>query len=72
MLYRTRDISGVSGTGVVAYGVQFPNGKVAIAWTCKPAQSVAVWDSLEDAAKVHGHGGATIVTFVDPDPVEAH
>jgi hypothetical protein len=69
VLYRMRDVSGVSGTGVVAYGCQFPDGRVAIRWASKglPASTVT-WDSIADAVAVHGHDGNTIVTYVDPDP----
>lgn len=68
VLYRIKDVTGVSGTGVVAYGVQFPDGKVVIHWAVRslPASTV-VWDSLADAVAVHGHDGNTVVTFVDPD-----
>lgn len=31
-LHRFEDISGVSGTGIVADGVQFPDGVVAMRW----------------------------------------
>lgn len=35
-------------------GVEFSDGRVAIRWLT-PAASVSVWDSLEDAMKIHGH-----------------
>lgn len=33
VLVRHRDVTGVSGTGVVAYGVEFPDGAAAVRWT---------------------------------------
>jgi hypothetical protein len=65
-LYRDRDVSGVSGTGVVADGVQFDDGVVVIRWR-GPQRSTVVWNSLADAIAVHGHGGATRIEFCGPD-----
>lgn len=63
-LYREEDASGVSGTGIVAYGVQFPppNGKCVVGWTTDTA-SVAVYDSIADVQAVHGHEGDTDVIW---------
>lgn len=63
-MLRERDESGVSGTGWIAEGVQFSNGKCALAWMGAVA-SVAVYDSLEALTKIHGHGGATKVVFLE-------
>lgn len=62
-LYRSEDVSGVSGLGVVAYGVQFPDGKVCLRWRGTESSTV-VWDSLEAAMKVHGHDGRTVVQWL--------
>lgn len=62
VLQRDHDVSGVSGTGTVADGVQFPDGSVAIRWRgARP--STVVWASLADALHVHGHSGATRVVW---------
>jgi len=60
-LQRDHDESGVSGTGVVAYGVKWPhpNSKVTLAWVAGAHQSVAVYDSIRDVEAIHGHGGNT-------------
>lgn len=68
-LYRHRDISGVSGTGVVAEGVQFSDGSVALRWRgANP--STAVWPSIESVLRIHGHAGATEVRWIDDASVE--
>jgi hypothetical protein len=65
-LYRYRDPSGVSGTGVVAQVVQFSTGWVAIGWLGEhPA--VGVWPDIETALAVHGHSGATEVRWLEPE-----
>lgn len=66
-LDRKEDVSGVSGTGIVAEGVQFSNGKVVISWLSENT-SIAVYDSLEMAMNVHCHGGKTMVVWVHPEP----
>lgn len=68
-LFRHRDISGVSGTGVVAEGVQFSDGSVALRWPgANP--STAVWPSIESVLRIHGHSGATEVRWLDAPSVE--
>lgn len=66
-LRRGTDESGVSGTGVVAYGVKFPkpNEQVVLGWITKPHQSVATYDSMEAVKHIHGHGGKTQIIPID-------
>jgi hypothetical protein len=46
-LFRHEDESGVSGTGVVAHGVQFQDGAAALRWF-GPTRSTGFYDSIED------------------------
>ncbi|WP_082224516.1 hypothetical protein [Halolamina rubra] len=68
-LVRDEDVSGTSGTGVVANGVLFPepNGRAVLGWDTD-VNSVAVYDSIEELEEIHGHEGRTRVEFVDDDP----
>lgn len=63
-LVRLVDHSGVSGTGVVAHGVQFVSGRVALHWHSN-RPSTGVWDNVDDMLAVHGHGGDTILRWLD-------
>lgn len=63
-LYRWDDISGVSGTGTVAYGIQFPDGHCAVRWNSGHA-STNSYDCIEDIETTHGHRGATEVKWID-------
>lgn len=63
-LIRHEDVSGISGTGVVAYGVQFPDGTLVLRWDTK-VRSTTVYDSLEDLIEITGHGGRTTVELLD-------
>ncbi|MEU5259010.1 hypothetical protein [Amycolatopsis sp. NPDC021455] len=63
-LVRHEDVTGLSGTGVVAEGVQWSNGQVTLCWFGEHS-SVAVWPSLEDAMAIHGHNGATEARFLE-------
>lgn len=67
-LVRDRDVSGVSGTGLVAWGVRFPDGRVATRWHAEIAQT-CTWDSIEHVEAIHGHGGATRVEWLAARPV---
>lgn len=66
-LRRVKDVSGVSGTGKVAEGVEFTDGKIVIRW--KPSSvgvsSTSMWDCLNDMITVHGHGGSTTIEWID-------
>lgn len=69
VLRRDRDITGVSGPGDVADGVQWADGSVVIRWRARP--STAVWDNLDTMLSVHGHDGATRVVWADEDQARA-
>lgn len=63
---RTNDVSGTSGVGIVAEGVQFSDKRVALRWITDDApSSTVVYDSIEDAKAIHGHGGGTEIVWVD-------
>jgi len=61
-LQRDTDVSGVSGTGQVAEGVQFSDGICVIRWY-GVHQSTVVWPSIESVEAIHGHGGATRIVW---------
>lgn len=63
-LHRKHDVSGISGTGVVADGAVFPDGTAVIRWR-GDRQSTVVWPSVEDVEAIHGHGGATEIVWTD-------
>jgi hypothetical protein len=66
---RKQDVSGVSGTGKVCEGIQFSDGKCAVRWLTKTA-STEMWDTVEEAIAVHGHGGATELVWDDGAALE--
>ncbi|MGC4938069.1 hypothetical protein [Kribbella sp. DT2] len=66
-LMRYEDVSGVSGTGPVAEGVQFTDGSVALRWY-GDYPTTTVWDGIDSVIAIHGHAGATEVEWLDPDP----
>ena len=63
-LVRSRDVSGVTGTGVVADGVEWTDSTVTLRWK-GDHPATAVWDSVESILAVHGHEGATVVRWLD-------
>ncbi len=63
-LQRLDDVTGISGTGIVAEGVKFSDGTIAIRWKSEYPSTV-VWQSIEDAIKVHGHDGKTEIIWID-------
>lgn len=63
-LHRDTDISGVSGTGIVAEGVLFQNGQVALAFL-GALHAVEVLENMETVDAIHGHNGATRIVWLD-------
>ena len=61
-LHRVEDGSGISGTGRIAQGVIFDNGKVALTWLSEHP-SVAMYDNIGDVRTIHGHEGKTDVVM---------
>jgi hypothetical protein len=60
----------VSGEGVVAQGIEFPDGRVAYRWHTTDSSMVATAqfaDSIEDVQLIHGHDGASKIIYVDED-----
>jgi len=66
-MMRHSDPSGVSGVGLVAYGVQFDDGHVAVRWVSE-SPSTSLWDGIADLLAVHGHRGSTVIQWIDPEP----
>lgn len=72
-LYRQADVTGYSGTGVVAEGIRFSDGTCALRW-CVPdkPRSTVIYDSILDAAAIHGHNGSTLVMWMDEVDTPLH
>lgn len=85
-LHRDTDVSGMSGTGVVADGVQFatpvdftfpdgmrltlPAGWCRLRWRPEP-HAVGIFRSIAEVEQVHGHSGATRIVHVDQPAVQS-
>lgn len=66
---RLEDASGVSGCGIVAEGVEFSNGHVALTWL-SAHPSINLYDNMNDVMLIHGHEGRTKIVFDDPAEVK--
>lgn len=64
VLQRDVDSTGTSGTGVVAEGVEFSNGQVAIHWISQ-LESVNVYANAKVLTALHGHSGNTSIRWID-------
>lgn len=61
---RRGDVSGLSGTGVVAMGAMFPDGAVVVQWQTH-VRSVVIFNSMAAALMIHGHKDLTGFRFHD-------
>lgn len=65
-LRRDFDETGISGTGVVAQGIQWDNGWCQVMWLTK-VFSTTTYPDIESVEFIHGHGGKTVVQWLDPE-----
>ncbi len=63
-LDRTGDVSGVSGIGKVAEGIEFANGIVALSFSSQFPHA-NIYTNMRVVEEVHGHKGMTKVVYVD-------
>ena len=69
VLMRDVDETGISGTGIVAGGVLFPDNVVALRWYSDWPTSVVFYDKgMEAVEHVHGHGGKTRIVWQEVTP----
>ena len=70
-LQRDEDMSGLSGTGVVAEGVEFDDGTTVVRWREITGPNydrgvratTVVFPSVEAVEALHGHNGATRIVW---------
>lgn len=70
LLIRDTDVSGVSGTGIVAEGIRFSDERVVLNWFFSSNEEMghaglAIYDNVRDCLKVHGHNGSTRIEWQD-------
>lgn len=66
-LHRDRDVTGFSGTGIVAEGVEFTDGTAVLRWTSEIKTTVVHDGGMESVETLHGHDGLTRVVYLDDD-----
>lgn len=64
VLDRLEDSTGVSGPGIVAEGVEFSNGRVAMHWLSQ-LEAITVYDNIKTVERLHGHDGRTKVRWTN-------
>lgn len=62
-LHRDEDETGISGTGVVAQGVVWADGTVAMRWIVGEHRSTVIWPDIDAVEAIHGHGGRTRIVW---------
>lgn len=68
ILDRIWDISGVSGTGIVADGVEFDDGQCVLSWRGR-YHTLEVLPNEKAVRDIHGHEGSTIIVWIDKETV---
>lgn len=63
VLERSEDATGTSGEGVVAEGVEYSNGQVAIHWLSQ-LEAVSIYANVRVVETLHGHDGQTKIRWL--------
>ena len=63
-LYRKEDVSGLSGTGIVAQGCEFATGTVALVWLTAYS-TITIFPNMKELIALHGHDGKTEVRYYE-------
>ena len=71
VLQRAEDVSGTSGTGIVAEGCEFSSGWCAITWLTAIG-TYAWYPNIKAIDMVHGHEGKTKVVWIDENGLQEH
>ena len=61
-LVREEDVTGTSGLGVVAEGVEFSDGTCVLHWLSQ-MHSIEICANMHVVEAIHGHDGRTKVIF---------
>lgn len=65
VLQRDEDETGISGTGIVAEGIEYSNGRVSFTWLTAQ-EATNNYGSMKTVEELHGHGGKTRIVYIDP------
>jgi len=72
ILDREVDVTGISGSGVVAEGVEFSDGITVVRWlpagTARPTEvkpTTVIFDNITHVLALHGHNGSTKVVYLE-------
>jgi hypothetical protein len=65
VLVRHRDITGVSGTGVVAEETEWTDASVSLWWRGEHPTTTSFETGVRSVVAIHGHEGATEVLHTD-------
>lgn len=63
-LHRDVDETGISGTGVVAEGIEFSDGVAVVHWLGSHASTVVWVKGMVSVEAIHGHAGKTRVVWI--------
>ena len=75
VILRDVDETNVSGTGFVGWAVEFPHGLTVVTFrddVGPRVRSAAVYQTLAEADRVHGHGGKTRFVEIDVPFTNGH
>jgi hypothetical protein len=69
-LNRITDITGTSGVGIVAIGVELPSGKCVLEWLSDEITET-IFQDIDQVKRLHGHNGSTEIILGNPPNPDA-
>lgn len=71
-IHRDEDVTGISGTGVIAEGWESSDGKTVVLLWLTDTPSVCVYSDVRHIERIHGHGGKTRIVWDTPQQYTPH
>ena len=62
-MVRDEDVTGISGLGIVAEGIEFSDGRIVLRWCVGEYRSTVNWDDIAAVEAIHGHNGKTRIEW---------
>lgn len=63
-LVRNKDVTGLSGTGDVAFIAKLPSGRCVMEWTSNHP-TITIFANLDELILIHGHNGSSVLECLD-------
>lgn len=63
-LVRNKDVTGVSGTGIVGFIAELPSGRCVLEWISNHP-TITIFNNIKEIELIHGHDGKSVIKCIE-------